>query len=204
MDKELFISKKITDFANSYKLLASVLLLEIAQNDYESVVVHDSSLRNLRERIFSFIKINCSKEVFEACENYDTNNLPDYMSSFVTIDVYNKILSLKYMDIEMELSKDKLKINKMSIELNPLEEIPYINMAKILYETGKYAETLKLCEYIRTLTETAPVWEIMGKVYRSLGRYGESVEAYKKYLELNENDTDALEALNEIYEEALK
>ena len=114
------------------------------------------------------------------------------------------MLSLKYAQTEVENVIDKIILNKLSVDFNCLEEIPYLNIAKLLYEQGKYAESLKLCEFIKTITDTAPVWNIIGDVYRAVGRYGKCIEAYKKYLVLNEDDEEVAEKLLQTYEEALK
>ena len=66
-----------------------------------------------------------------------------------------------------------------------------------------YSEAIKLCEFIKTITDTAPVWSLIGDIYRALKMYGKSIEAYKYYLNLNEDDDEATETLKEIYEEAL-
>ena len=72
-----------------------------------------------------------------------------------------------------------------------------------LYENENYSEAIELCEFIKTITDTAPVWSLIGDIYRTLKMYGKSIEAYKYYLKLNEDDDEATETLKEIYEEAL-
>ena len=120
------------------------------------------------------------------------------------VDIYNKLLSLKYLGFKTENSEEKIIISKMSIEFNPEEELAYISLAKSLYEFGKYPEAVSLCEYIKTFSETAPVWEILGDVYRDLEVWGKSVEAYKKYVEINDGDLEVADKLESVYKEALK
>lgn len=202
MDKDV-LKNKLTDLTNTYKIVGTLSALAVAQGDIPSIKEQYKVLKEIFSEIMTLIEKNCSKKEIELAKNLDVENLPEYLAPLSTIDIYNKILALKYTNVETENYEDKIEINKMSIDFNHTEEMAYLNIAKVLYEQKKYIEGLRLCEYIKTLATTAPVYEILGDIYRDMKYYGDSVASYKRYLELNENDTDAKARLNEIYEEAI-
>ena len=202
MDKNV-LKNKLTDLTNAYKVVGTLSVLAVAQKDIETIKEQYKILKEIFSEIVEVVEKNCSKKEVEMVKNLDIDNLPEYLKPISTVDIYNKILALKYTNIEIEDYEDKIEINKMSVELNHIEEMAYLNIARTLYEQKKYVEAIRLCEYIKTLATTAPVYEILGDVYRDLKYYDESIASYKRYLELNENDTDAKARLDEIYEEAL-
>ena len=202
MDKKV-LQNKLTDLANTYKIVGTLSTLAVAQKDIKSVKNQYKILKEIFAEMIDLTEKNCPKNEVELAKNLDVDNLPEYLKPLATVDIYNKILALKYSNLETESYEDKIEINKMSIDFNHTEEMAYLNIAKVLYEQKKYVEGLRLCEYIKTLATTAPVYEILGDIYRDLKYYGDSVASYKRYLELNENDTEAKDRLNEIYEEAI-
>lgn len=202
MDKNA-LKDKLTDLTNVYKIVGTLSVLAVAQKDIETVKEQYKILKEIFSEIIELVEKNCSKNEVEMVKDLDIDNLPEHLKPLTTVDIYNKILALKYTNIEIEDYKDKIEINKMSVELNHIEEMAYLNIAKTLHKQKKYVETIRLCEYIKTLATTAPVYEILGDVYRDLKYYDESIASYKRYLELNENDIEAKARLDEIYEEAL-
>lgn len=202
--KKEYIKTKLTELSNSYKSVAILSDYAIKTNDFKLVYSLFCELKSIFNKILSFVKNNCPKSIYEKVENLDTENLPDYFEPLKTVDIYSKILSLKYPNIETDNPKEKIMLHKMGIEFNPTEEISYLGIAKILLEEKKYPQVIKLCEYIKTISDTAPVWEILGDTYRELKDYGKSIDAYSKYLELNEKDAEGEAKLAETYEEALK
>lgn len=202
-NKEEFLKTKLTDFCNQYKAIASLSILAIAKNDVSLVKKLHNDLKKIFEDTMNFLDLFCSKSMLLKYRNLDFSTIPSNFESLKIIDSYQKILSLKYTKVETDNIEDKILLNKMSVEFNPMEEIPYLNIARILYENKNYFESLELCEYIKTITDTAPVWSLIGDIYRELKMYGKSIEAYKYYLKLNEDDDEASETLQKIYEEAL-
>ena len=201
--RETDIKNIIQDYSNMYKAISTMAVLCIAKKDFMTIKHNHEILAGLYSRILKFVKTACSEKVVEQIENSDFTNLPEELSPLSIVDTYNKILALKYTEVETDSLEERIELNKMSIELNCNEEIPYINLANVLYENGKYPETMEMCSVLKEISDTAPMWEILGKTYRKLGMYGEAIESYRKYLRLNESDNEALECLNEIYEEAL-
>lgn len=201
--KEEFLKTKLTDYCNQYKAVASLSILAIAKNDVVLIKKLHKDLKKIFDTTMSFLEPLCSKSIISKLKNMDLSLIPQSMESLKIIDSYQKILSLKYTKVETDNIEDKIYLNKMSIEFNPLEEIPYLNIARALYENENYSEAIELCEFIKTITDTAPVWSLIGDIYRTLKMYGKSIEAYKYYLKLNEDDDEATETLKEIYEEAL-
>jgi len=193
--------------AEIYKKLADVFG-KINDNDsrlacLEQIKKLHNDLNEVFSSVVQFLKKTGSAKIAEQITYDEYGHLPEDFNSLKIIDSYKKILSLKYTNVETDNIEDKIYMNKLSVELNPPEEIAYLNIARALYENGNYAESLELCKFIKTISDTAPVWCLLGDIYRSLKMYGESIDSYRTYLELNENDEEAEQTLSEIYEEAL-
>jgi len=201
--KEEFYKTKLTDLCNTYKSIASLSILSCARNDIEQIKKLHNDLNEVFSSVVQFLKKTGSAKIAEQITYDEYGHLPEDFNSLKIIDSYKKILSLKYTNVETDNIEDKIYMNKLSVELNPPEEIAYLNIARALYENGNYAESLELCKFIKTISDTAPVWCLLGDIYRSLKMYGESIDSYRTYLELNENDEEAEQTLSEIYEEAL-
>lgn len=201
--KQEFYKNRITDLCNSYKALASLSMLALAEKNIKQVIKLHNGLNDLFNDIVKFITLLNDKEILKSVKELEIDNLPDYLSSLKTVFSYNKILSLNYTETEIDDIQDKILLNKMSVEFNHAEEIPYLNIARVLYEQGKYAEAVELCEFIKTISDTAPVWNLLGDIYRAVKRYGQCINAYRIYLELNEDDEEVANKLAEVYEEAL-
>lgn len=176
-----------TDLSNEYKVISILATLAAKLKDVELV-----------NRLYDNLK-EISKEI----EQFEKSNNPENENCLQTVDIYRKILSLKLSDMDIDNPDEKIKINEISIELNDKEEYPYLNIANALYEKGMFSEAAEVCKKITKMFESAPVWEILGKILRVQKKYDLSVEAYKKYLTLNEKDEEAERALYDIYEELL-
>ena len=202
MDKEnIYNDLKI--FSDKYKVIASLSVLSINMRNYSSVLSQNLVLKNLFNDILNFVQQNCGEKDYNLVKNMKSEDFPEYLEPLKTVDIYNKILALKYSCVSSEDLHTVLKFNELSIEFNPKEEIPYLNIANILFEKEKYLDAIKICEKIQSFSNTPPVKELLGKIYRKLGQYDLAIDFYKQYLDLNENDENALDVLYEIYNEAL-
>ena len=201
--KKEFLKNKITELSNSYKFVASMSAYAVKMSDFQTVVEQNKILHEIFDQIVSVVKRFCPKSIVEKVENLDIDGLPDYLKSLNNVVVYNKITSLKYSSMETDNPKERLLLDKMSVEYSPDEEIHYISIAKTLCQEGKYPEAIEVCEYIKTISDSSPVWEILGDIYRATKDYGKSVEAYTKYLKLNENDNEGEVKLKEVLDEVL-
>lgn len=201
--KNEFYKNRLTEYCNSFKAVASLSMLALAQKNvnvvmslYKKLNIIFTDIVNLTEIIYDNDIVNCVKTL-------EVDKLPDFFDVLKTVDSYYKMLSLKYAQTEFETDEENILLNKISIEINHKEEIPFLNIAKIFYNNEKYAEAIEICEYIKTISDSAPVWSILGDIYRATKEYGLSIEAYKKYLELNEDDYEVEKTLQDVYEEAL-
>ena len=198
-----FYKNRLTELCNSFKAIASLSILALEQKNFKKVMLLYKKLNNVFEDIKKLVELYGDTNLTKQVKELDMANIPEEFDILKTIDSYYKVLSLKYAQTEFESDEEKILLNKISIELNYKEEIPYLNIARIMYSNGKYAEAIELCEYIKTITDSAPVWNILGDIYRATKDYGMAIEAYKKYLELNEDDYEIEKVLEEVYEEAL-
>lgn len=201
MDKDF--NAKLIHLVNAYKLTANLSMPAIKRNDYKTVCFLNKKLKNIWENILQFIKNNCSEKTFKIVKDTSVSEFSEDIESIKTIDMYNKILALKYTNIKLKDIKKVIHINNLSIELNPNNEIPYINIAKELLKEKKYKQVSDICERIKTISDTAPVWEILGNTYYAQKDYGKAIESYIQYLELNENDDKGRKKLYKIYQESL-
>ena len=199
-----FIKNKIADLVNLYKIVVNFSLLAIKRGDYSTTCSQNEVLKTVFSEILDFVKKSCSHSVYSKLRRMEFDVLPEDLDQLKTLDIYTKLLSLKYLSLNTEDTVQKINLAKMSIDFNPSEEFSYIELAKGLYKLGKYPETIELCEYIKSSFESVPIWEILGDTYRKLGQWGKSVEAYKNYIEINDGDLDVAEKLEETYKEALE
>ena len=190
-----FYKNRLTDLCNSFKAIASLSILALEQKDFKKVILFYEKLNNIYSDIIKFVELYADENLTRQVKELDLNEIIEDFEVLKTIDSYYKMLSLKYAQTEFESDEEKILLNKISIELNYKEEIPYLNLAKIMYNNAKYAESIELCEYIKTITDSAPVWHILGDIYRATKDYGMAIEAYKKYLELNEDDYEVEKVL---------
>ena len=197
------ITEKLNKYINAYKLTANLSMPAICNNDYNTVLNLNKMLKEIWAEILNIVKNNCEKDYYEKVKNFELNKLPDEFQGIKSVDIYNKILALKYTNIKLNDPKKQIRINELSLELNPDEDIPQINIAKIYYHEKKYEKAIKICTNIINISETAPAWEILGDIYQKQKDYGKAVESYKKYLELNENDTKGEEKLYKTYRESV-
>lgn len=78
---------------------------------------------------------------------------------------------------------------KRLIEINPKNEVAYLNMAILYFKLNKLEEaanTLKECLAIKNDYNYA--WYSLGQVYSKLNKHQEAVEAFKKYNALSPDD----------------
>lgn len=204
MVKEKFLKYRLTDLCNSYKAIATLTTFAIASKDFPQVKKQFFLLKEIFNRVLSLIKPIVKTEIYKNAKNLNVSELPDYLEPLKTIDAYCKILSLKYANYETSDFKEKLMLNKMSIDCNCMEDIPFIKIGRALFENGNYPEAMQICYHLKEISDTAPTYSLMGDIYRKQGNYGEAINAYLKYLELNENDEEGMETLQQLYEEALK
>ena len=202
-NKEDFIKIIIKNIANSYKTAVTLTSVALAENNIQLTKDLHTHLNN----IFSKLKDNvyvCEDDcIIEKIKNDNFENLPEWLTSIKMADYSRKLLALKYTNTDCDNIEDKIMINKMAIELNPQEDIPYIKIGRALFEDGHTIQALKLCEYIKTFSDTIPLLSLLGDVCRSLGMYAESIDAYSNILKIKEDDEETLAKIDEICEEAL-
>lgn len=172
---------RINELCDSYKIIVSLSILAIAENDIDGVFTLNQSLK----RIWKSLK-----------HDIDSKNAQ-------LLETYNKLLGLEYSKLKTENPDEQLKILKLCINFDYSESLHSIALAKFLYQEKKYAEAILLAEYLTTVCESAPPFLVLGKCYKDLKMYDMSIKAYKSYLILNENDKEAEKELNEIFEEML-
>lgn len=194
-------TNKMIDLVNLYKLTAILSELFLKKSEYTLVENLYIELKNIYCELLEYIKTNYPESIYKSVVENRFNELPDEFKILSNIELYNKILALKYLESKPESHKTKIIFDKMSIDFNEKEELAYIDLAKILLEDKKYIETIALCDYIKTLSDTAPVWEISGDAYRNLKMYGDSIENYKHYLSINEYDDEVQKKLDDTYKE---
>ena len=202
-NKEDFFKLKINDIANSYKTAVSLSLIALAENNIKLVRDLHKKLGNIFSKLKDIIYMCGDDEIAQKVKNDDFENLPQWLESAKMADYSRKLLALKYTNTNYDDFEDKIMINKMAIELNPKEEIPYIKIARTLFEDGHALQALELCEYIKTFSDTIPLLSLSGEIYRSLGMYAESIDAYSNILKINEDDEETLATIEEICEEVL-
>jgi len=203
-DLKTFLKNRLSELATKYKVNAELTILAILKGNFKAVETLYYELNDTDNRIHNILKQTSNQEEIKNIKHLQLDELPDYLHSITIVDAYKKLLSLKFTNFESENLEEKICVNKMSVNFKYDEDIPYIIIARTLYKNKKYPEALKLCEFIETISSSAPVWSLYGDIYREIGEYGKAIQSYLKYLELNKNDEEGLETLEELYEEALK
>lgn len=194
---------KIAHLVHAYKLTAILSVLSAVKNDYNAVLTQYDILKQIWNDILEIVKNSYSETEYKKCSDFDIDNLTDELKQIKTVDLYNKILSLKYLDMVFDDVQKKIIIDKICLELNPFEEIIHINLAKNLYKSKNYTEAIELCDYIKSSSQSAPAWEISADSQRALKNYGQAISDYQKYIEINDGDYEVVDKLNETYKEAL-
>lgn len=197
------IKKTIQEYSNMYTVIANIAISNTVKYNFNSIIKDYNTLKNLYDNIMDFIDYTCPKDIANQIKDSEFNSLPQYLEPIKTVETYRKILALKYANIHPKSVDERIILNKISIELNPSEEFPYINIANILFKRKKYPEVIEFCNIKQEFADSPPILEILGKTYRKTGELGKSIDSYKKYLETNKNDTEAADCLNKIYKEAL-
>ena len=172
---------RINELCDSYKIVVSLSMLAVAENDIDGVFTLNKSL----------------KRIWNTLKPYNDNK------NVQILDTYNKLLALEYSKLETDNPDKQLKIIKLCIDFDYSESLHDIALAKFFYQEKKYPEAIMLSQYLTTICDSAPPYLVLGKCYRDLKMYDMSIRAYKSYLTLNENDKEAEEELNEIFEEML-
>src|SRR5262249_52760377 len=73
-----------------------------------------------------------------------------------------------------------------AIKLAPQAPELHVNLASVLYATGKYAETITECNKAIDVNPKDPfVWTIAGPAYQMLGQIEQAIGAYKRCVELS-------------------
>ncbi|MCR5265943.1 MAG: hypothetical protein K6E29_05045 [Cyanobacteria bacterium RUI128] len=202
--KEQFIKNKTEELTNRYKTVATLSVLSIINRDVKSVKSQYNELKNIYDEIMQIIENNCREEYYIAAKEFDFSILPDYLQSITAIQEYQNILALHYATTNLKNKAEYIQLNKMSIDFNPKEELPYFNIMKILYADKKYSEIIKMCEYLSTYSNSATIYSFMGSVYLKLKQYGKALRAFDIYTTLNQNDKQIENKIQKIYKEILK
>ena len=161
-------------------------------------------LKEIYDEILNIVQQLCTKDEQKAVEEFDIENLPEYLQSIKIVKEYQEILALHYAYTKVKNQFDYLKINKMSIEFNSKEELAYLNIMAILIKNKKYAEAIKIGEDIAKVSNIATVWNFLGHIYYKLKQYGKALEAYNCYIKRNDSDVEILKNIKNIYKEVLK
>lgn len=203
-NKESFLKHRVSDLSNMFKGLAELSDFLLEQKDFETAKKIYTEQNKVLDRIVNTTKPLVPESVLKNIKDINNEELPECLNSLELVDAYKKLLSIKYATVNPDKMEDKIKFYKMSIEYNWAEEIPYLGIAKTLYENNHLEEALRLCNYILEITTTAPVYKLMGDIYRKYGEYGSAIENYIKYTDMNDGDDEAFEILSELYEEAIE
>ncbi len=171
---------RIQELCDSYKIIVSLSMLAIAEDDIDGIFTLNESLK----RIWELVKNSGHKDL-------------------ELLETYQKILALEYSKLETESINDKLKLIKLAIDFDYSQSLHCLELAKFLHKEKKYPEAIILAQYLATICNEVPPLQILGKCYRELKMYDMSIKAYNSYLLINKNDKKAKEELNEIYEEML-
>lgn len=176
MDKE-----RLTELIDSFKAIASLSILAVAENDIEGVIVLNNSLK----RIFKLLEKNITDKEFKI------------------LDSYRKLLALEYAKLKTKTPDEQLKILRLCIDFDYAENLHSIALAQLFQKEKKYKEAILLAEYLTTVCDSAPPYLVLAKSYRDLKMYDLSIKAYNSYLILNENDKEAEIERDKVFEEML-
>ncbi len=202
--KKLFIKNNIEELTNRYKAVAILSLVPIIHKDFVPIKKMYEELKEIYDEILNIVQQLCTKDEQKAVEEFDIENLPEYLQSIKIVKEYQEILALHYAYTKVKNQFDYLKINKMSIEFNSKEELAYLNIMAILIKNKKYAEAIKIGEDIAKVSNIATIWNFLGHVYYKLKQYGKALEAYNCYIKRNDSDVEILKNIKNIYKEVLK
>lgn len=202
--KKLFIKNNIEELTNRYKAVAILSIVPIIHKDFVPIKKMYEELKEIYDEILNIVKQLCTKEEQKAVEEFDIENLPEYLQSIKIVKEYQEILALHYAYTKVKNQFDYLKINKMSIEFNSKEELAYLNIMAILIKNKKYAEAIKIGEDIAEVSNIATIWNFLGHIYYKLKQYGKALEAYNCYIKRNDSDVEILKNIKNIYKEVLK
>ena len=203
-NKKLFIKNNIEELTNRYKTVATLSLVPIVHKDFVLIKKLHTELHEIYDELINIVAKLCTKEELKAVKEFDVKTLPDYLQPIKIIKEYQEILALHYAYTKLKNQFDYLRINKMSIEFNPNEELAYYNIMVTLIKNKKYAEAIKIGEYVAEFSSSSTVWDFLGAIYYKLKKYGKALEAYNNYLKLNNDDSDILNKIKKIYKELLK
>lgn len=173
--------ERISELLDSFKAIANLSMLAVAENDIDGVVTLNNSLKRLLKLL--------------------EGNLPE--KDFNIIDSYKKLLGLEYAKLKSTDPNEQLKIIKMCIDFDNSESLHSIALAQLFQREKKYKEAILLAEYLTTICNSAPPYLVLAKSYRDLKMYDLSIKAYDSYLTLNENDKEAKNEQDEVFEEML-
>lgn len=199
-----FYKNKIEELFDSYKTVVSLSMLAVAENNVDAVINLNARLKSIFESILDVVKLFDKESVYENLKNLKFNDLPENLKLLQTLETYNKLLALEYSKLEIEDINKKIEIIKLCVEFDYQETVHSIELAKLLYEAGKYREAIVLADFIRTIDATAPSRLVLAQAYKDLKVYGLSLAFYKEYLSLNENDKEIKQEMHEVFETMLK
>ena len=171
----------LDELCESYKAIAILSKLAVAENDISGVMTLNNSLKRISQSL--------SGQISSKTENI--------------LESYNKLLALNYAKLKTDNPDEQLKIIKMQLAFDYKESLHSISLAQLFYQEKKYKEAITLAEYLTMVCESAPPYLLLAQSYRDLKMYDKSIKAYNTYLLLNENDEEIKEELDEVYEEML-
>lgn len=173
---------RISELFDSYSAIVSLSMLAIAENDIEGAICLNKSLKKIYNQITGKVS---EKEQF-------------------TLESYQKLLGLEYSKLSNDNADKKLKTILMSIDFDYDETLHWIGLAQLFQKEKKYKEAIMLAEYLTTVCDSAPPYLVLARTYRDLKMYDMSIKGYNTYLLLNENDKEAKQELDKVFEEMLE
>lgn len=173
---------RISELFDSYSAIVSLSMLAIAENDIEGAICLNKSLKKIYNQITGKVS---EKQQF-------------------TLESYQKLLGLEYSKLSNDNADKKLKTILMSIDFDYDETLHWIGLAQLFQKEKKYKEAIMLAEYLTTVCDSAPPYLVLARTYRDLKMYDMSIKGYNTYLLLNENDKEAKQELDKVFEEMLE
>lgn len=201
--KNEFYKTRITQLCDSYKTIVHLSILASKQNRGNTVILLHQRLSQIYKDIVKTVETFDEKPILNLVETKQYEKLPSNLEPIKLIDSYNKLLALSYTEIESENPDERLKIIRLCLDFDYAEPLHSLSLAKFFLKNKKYREAILLSEYLTTVTNIAPPYLVIARAYSDLKMYAESIDAYNKYLLLNENDVQAENELNLVYEEML-
>ena len=110
------------------------------------------------------------------------------------VKVGNSVISeeaAKFVERGTQLSSKQdyegaVKAFREAVKLAPEAPELHVNLASVLYRTGKFAETVSECNKAINVNPKDPfVWSIAGPAYQMLGQLEQAIGAYKRCVELS-------------------